>query len=1122
MKSDLQPLIYRFHAWACAALVALLAVLAGCGGGGSNDSGIAGGGGPTALPQISGRIADGYLRGATVFWDCNGNMALDADEPSAVSTAGGRYTLGASPPAKAPLAACSLRALVPATAFDEDTGTAVGAAFMMAAVDGSPGFISPLTTLQNLGGFTEATILARFPAASRLPLSTDYIAAGDTGRQAHNAAKYLALSLQSVHGLITTENAEVRRAVLERALAQVPDSAYSGPDASPSGLAAFASALPRLDLSLSPVSATLDKATFTLVESAFSGANDPRRAVVQLAVDAINRHPEAVVGNTIYWHLIPAAERSTWGPQIVGGQNGFLDSETVVAMRTALLGAQQTGAAEIEAEGRKVVKQMTTVLAKNAREMTLTSLDSAVKLLPLSSIASKALGITRLNKIKLARTRAVTLLNRIENFTSFADACGGLAVDLGAVDALGEFADVSNVADIAISTAKCVAGLSKSPRMTVLFEEIAGGKGVVEGTADGDLIAILKALSDVTAALMDSAGLSVASAVYNESLGMFIASMHALNELNRKGDEASAVFESNNRRIIDSFNRIADATGSALMSARLTPYVRPAYLINIALPGVATVGVQASVHIDQRLAQPLAYRVTWGTYPNGTAVTNAPSSWSSSGGATTLSATYTLPGSYPVLVELYDNSLGVALVAFQILGDQIEVSCRAGTTPDPEGTCAVPPAPILPPVVASSLREDFTGNTVDETRWTDVGFSQWDNQPVGPVSIANGLAEFGSYGRLSSKGKVVVSGSKIVVETRMAGRGGNRDTGVYLIDTDESARNWLYFGDTTYSGWGMYVGAYGRYAGAAAFVQAQNNSSTSAWMEYRFTVEGNLLTIERGPTLQQIDASQTRTVTLAQSTSGRQFYLHIGTAGPAYSPGTYDWLEVRNVATSQASAFEDTFSGAALDLTRWSVTKAHGNGNAATLGMAGGFLTVNVPGGSCGGCGVTDGSVLAPRVSPLAGDFEVTLLGEELVRTSRDNTPPWNTIQLVLKTSSSEQVGIYIAGDVRHVGAARVAGHLIYMYSMDSSSAGVPDIFSTTALNVGQYYPFQFRIRRSSGQVYVAHRLSSQAAWTESAVRQALSPALLFTPTIVFGSGDGGGTQVNSSFSARLDAFSIR
>ena len=229
--------------------------------------------------------------------------------------------------------------------------------------------------------------------------------------------------------------------------------------------------------------------------------------------------------------------------------------------------------------------------------------------------------------------------------------------------------------------------------MTVVFEEIGAGKAFVEGTADGDLIAMLKALSDVTAALMDSAGLSVASAIYSESVGMFIASMHSVNELNRKGDEASAVFEDNTRRIIESFDRIADAAGSALMSARLAPYLRPKYLINITLPDTATVGQPASVLIDQRLAQPIAYRVTWGSYPNGNAVTDSPSAWRSSGGTTALSATYTMPGSYPVAVELYDNSLGVALVAFQVLGKQLVVNCPNGTTVDPGGDCV-----SLPPV----------------------------------------------------------------------------------------------------------------------------------------------------------------------------------------------------------------------------------------------------------------------------------------------------------------------------------------------------------------------------------------------------------------------------------------
>ncbi len=678
-------------------LAALLNALAGCGGGGAAADAV-----PALPAQVSGRIADGYISGATVFWDCNGNMVLDADEPSTRSSAGGQYTLALAPVPKAPLLACSLRALIPAAAIDEDTGAAVGTAYTLSAVDGHPGFISPLTTLQNLGSYTEAELRAKFPASANLALTDDYIAAGAAGAQLHNAAKFIALTLQSVNGLLSTDDAAVRKAALDRALAYVPAAAFAELNATPAALAQFVAATPKLDLAINPVSASLDKAQFALVEAAFSGASDPRRAYVQLAVDAANRHPEAVVGNTVYWSLIPAAERSSWGPQIVGGVNGFEDSASVAAVRSLLLTAQQTAAAEINAEGQKVVKKMATVLAKNAAEMTLTSIDSAVKLLPTSAALSKGLGVTRLNKLRITRNRVTTTLARIKNFTDFADKCGALAVDLGAVDGLGEFAEVSKLADIALSTAKCVAGLTKSERLGVVFEQLSAGKAFGEGVAEGDLLALVKALSDLTAAMMDSAGMSVGSAIYNETLGMFIASEYALNDLNSTGDKATAVFDAATQRITDNFKNIADAAGSTLMSARLAGYVRPRYLINITLPEVATVGRPVSVLIDQRLAQPVAYTVEWGTYPNGKAVTSEPSRWSSSGGATSLSTSYTMPGSYPIVVQLYDNSLGVALAAFQILGRDILVNCPAGTTVNPEGDC------VSLPVLSPSLAVDFS------------------------------------------------------------------------------------------------------------------------------------------------------------------------------------------------------------------------------------------------------------------------------------------------------------------------------------------------------------------------------------------------------------------------------
>ncbi|MGH8848934.1 MAG: hypothetical protein ACREXQ_17055, partial [Polaromonas sp.] len=51
------------------------------------------GGGSDGPANLSGVVADGYLNGATVCLDLNNNMACDAGEPSATTTAGGKYSM---------------------------------------------------------------------------------------------------------------------------------------------------------------------------------------------------------------------------------------------------------------------------------------------------------------------------------------------------------------------------------------------------------------------------------------------------------------------------------------------------------------------------------------------------------------------------------------------------------------------------------------------------------------------------------------------------------------------------------------------------------------------------------------------------------------------------------------------------------------------------------------------------------------------------------------------------------------------------------------------------------------------------------------------------------------------
>jgi hypothetical protein len=151
----------RHAAWACT----LAAGLAACGGGGSSNA-------PVPSPVVSvpppvtpvpvptpapkftqaGKVIDGYVNGATVWLDINGNQLKDADEPSAQSRAAGAYQLELSEAQRACLPYATLYVDVPVGAVDEDSGP-VKEAYQMAM---APQFkpvtaeqllnISPLTT----------------------------------------------------------------------------------------------------------------------------------------------------------------------------------------------------------------------------------------------------------------------------------------------------------------------------------------------------------------------------------------------------------------------------------------------------------------------------------------------------------------------------------------------------------------------------------------------------------------------------------------------------------------------------------------------------------------------------------------------------------------------------------------------------------------------------------------------------------------------------------------------------------------------------------------------------------------------------------------------------------------
>lgn len=124
-------------------LIGSLAISA-CGGGESNS--------PTKY-SATGKVIDGYVVGATVFLDINGNGKLDAsNEPSTVTTEGGNYELDLNEKQSKCLGYAPTVVDVPVGAFDEDLGKVTEAYQMILPpvykdqIDFTNRFVTPLTT----------------------------------------------------------------------------------------------------------------------------------------------------------------------------------------------------------------------------------------------------------------------------------------------------------------------------------------------------------------------------------------------------------------------------------------------------------------------------------------------------------------------------------------------------------------------------------------------------------------------------------------------------------------------------------------------------------------------------------------------------------------------------------------------------------------------------------------------------------------------------------------------------------------------------------------------------------------------------------------------------------------
>ncbi|WP_199609270.1 hypothetical protein [Flocculibacter collagenilyticus] len=129
-----------------------VSLLASCGGSSSSDNSNP----PPITPEnktITGKVIDGYVRGATVWLDFNGNGQFDEGEPTAVSGDAGNYLLELTATEAKCAAYTAVYVDVPVGAYDEDQGEVTEAYQMYrpplfaAITDDTLLNISPLTTV---------------------------------------------------------------------------------------------------------------------------------------------------------------------------------------------------------------------------------------------------------------------------------------------------------------------------------------------------------------------------------------------------------------------------------------------------------------------------------------------------------------------------------------------------------------------------------------------------------------------------------------------------------------------------------------------------------------------------------------------------------------------------------------------------------------------------------------------------------------------------------------------------------------------------------------------------------------------------------------------------------------
>lgn len=196
---------------------------------------------------------------------------------------------------------------------------------------------------------------------------------------------------------------------------------------------------------------------------------------------------------------------------------------------------------------------------------------------------------------------------------------------------------------------------------------------------------------------------------------------------------------------------------------------------------------------------------------------------------------------------------------------------------------------VDPVVVAQSgLDDQFNGTMLDPAIWNPRNWTGGPTLPYGVPTVGNGLVHLSNCQGIDTANKVMLSGSRFVIESRFAGqKPTGRDSSIALVDPTTGLE--FMFHETNYRGWGQTIQLATNGIGSFNGVYG---GTTSAFKAYRITMQGANVTVERGDTLTTL--TERFSVVLPRTVTDGTYYLRLGTGGcdGVYSPADFDWIRV--------------------------------------------------------------------------------------------------------------------------------------------------------------------------------------------------------------------------------------